>query len=255
MQEVLERSIEAFTGEKVRIHCASRTDAGVHAEAQVVSLQTQVVHGTNTWVSALNHFLPQDVAVSAAFVIPVGFDVRTGATGRRYRYSILNRPTPSPLLRERAYWQPRSFDLDAMNNAVHALVGEHDFGPFCSRLYPRGANTVRCIREVGFRRDGEMLVFDVEGNSFLPQQVRRMAGALVEVGLGKNSIANFRKMAESGHRGSAGPTLPAHGLTLVDVLYKEFLPKRATQRAEDHERVDENLHPQGRRAEAELARY
>ena len=222
VQEVLEQAAENFTGQKVRVHCASRTDAGVHAEAQVVSLRTEADHPASTWMRALNHFLPEDVAVRAAVAIPVAYDVRTRATGRRYRYMILNRHTPSPLLRWRAYWQPRPLDIAAMNEAAATLVGEHDFGPFCSGKFRQSAGTKRIIRRVGFRRDGEMVVFEVEGKSFLPQQVRRMAGALVKVGLGKNSLAGFRELAESGERAAAGPTLPAHGLTLMEIFYRDF---------------------------------
>lgn len=220
VQEVLEQAVQDFTGQKVRVHCASRTDAGVHAEAQVVSLRTEVEHPTGTWMRALNHFLPEDVAVRAVFSIPVEYDVRTRATGRRYRYMILNRLGPSPLLRERAYWISRTLDIDAMNEAAALLVGEHDFGSFCSGQFRKGADTKRIIRKAGFRRDGELVIFEVEGRSFLPQQVRRTAGALVGVGLGKNSPAGFREMMEGGERAAARPTLPSHGLTLVEVLYQ-----------------------------------
>jgi tRNA pseudouridine38-40 synthase len=215
----LEEAVRSFTGERVRVECASRTDAGVHAEGQVASVRTAAQHDPATWVKAMNHFLPEDVGVREAYVIPGRYSVRSQATGRRYRYLILNRQARSALLRTRTHWVPRLLDLDAMNGAAHTLLGERDFAPFASATMKR-ASTTRKLRAAAFRRDGDIVGFEVEGNAFLPQQVRRMAGALVQVGLGKSTIAQFRAKAESGVLGSAGPTLPPQGLTLVEVTYR-----------------------------------
>jgi len=224
VQEVVEEAVKAFTGEQLRVHCASRTDAGVHAEGQVVSLRTGASYPMNTWMSALNHFLPEDVVVRRAYTIAPDYDIRRQATSRRYKYVILNRRTASPLLRQRAYWVPMTIDVKRANEAGAHLLGERDFAPFAGSLTPKGAVTVRRLLRAEFRRDGELIYFEVEGSSFLPQQVRRMAGALLEVGLGKKNIEEFRHIADTGERGAAGPTLPPHGLLLEAVCYRDFPP-------------------------------
>lgn len=224
VQEVLEAAVLAFTGRPTRVESASRTDAGVHAEGQVVSLKTDARYAPSVWLKALNHYLPEDVAISAAYLLPDGYNVRTAALGRRYRYTVLNRRARSALTRERAYWVPVMLDLDAMNQAAALLLGERDFGPFCG-LFKKDAGTVRRLTKAEFRRDGDYVHFWVEGNAFLPQQVRRMTGALIQVGLKRETIVGFQAKADNGARGSVGPTLPAHGLTLVAVLYPESLPE------------------------------
>ena len=224
VQEVIEQAVLEFTGHSVRVNCASRTDAGVHAEAQVVSLRTETAHRPEVWVRALNHYLPEDVSIKAAYVLPDRYNVRAQATGRRYQYRILNRATPSPLSRGRAFWVHKALDLGSMNKAAGLLLGERDLAPFCSRQLPKGSSTVRKLTKAEFHEDGEYVNFDVEGNAFLPQQIRRMAGALVQVGLGKQSIDEFQGIANSGQRSVAGPTLPALGLTLVEVMYPSFPP-------------------------------
>lgn len=224
VQEKLEEAVRSFTGESLRARCASRTDAGVHAKGQVVSFQTQTAYPPATWVSALNHFLPNDVGVQAAYKINEDYDIRKRAIRRRYKYVILNRATESPLLRERSYWVPMAIDLERANEAAEHLIGERDFGPFSGALDRKDASTVRCLYRATFRRDGDIIDFEVEGSSFLPQQVRRMTGALLEVGLGKTEVRKFQKLADSGNRGSARPTLPSRGLSLEEVYYRDFPP-------------------------------
>lgn len=224
VQGVLEQAVLEFTGQRSRLGCASRTDAGVHAEAQVVSLRTESAYAPETWVRALNHHLPEDVAVKAAYVLPDRYNVRACAIGRRYQYRILNRASPSPLSRGRAFWVHQTLDVGAMNKAAVLLLGERDMAPFCSSQLSKGASTVRRLTNVEFHKDGEYVIFEVEGNAFLPQQVRRMAGALVQVGLGRQTIEDFQGLADGGRRSAAGPTLPGLGLTLVEVLYPSFPP-------------------------------
>lgn len=226
IQEELERAIQGFTGERLRVHCASRTDAGVHAKGQVVSFRTGALYPPETFVRALNHYLPRDIGVLRAWAVPEGFDVRKQAVCREYAYVVLNRPAPSPLLRERAYWVPAPLEVAKMNEAAALLLGERDFAPFSGPL-PGKARTCRRLGRAEFRRRGDLLVFEVAGDSFLPQQVRRMAGALVDVGLGKRSIGEFQVLADCRRRGAAGPTLPPHGLFLKAVHYREFPPQKA----------------------------
>ncbi len=225
VQEELERAIERLTGERLRVICASRTDAGVHAKGQVVSFRTHAPYPPETFVRALNHHLPDSVGVLSACEIPMGFDIRKQATGRRYRYLILNRPVPSPLLRHRACWMGQPLDVKAMNQAAAMLVGERDFAPFAGRLAPRESGTRKTVTRCEFRRRGDLIVFHVTGNAFLHQQVRRMAGALTEAGLGKLTLEAFEALANRRERSVAGPALPPQGLYLEAVEYAEFPPR------------------------------
>ncbi len=227
IQEALEDAIRALTGEDLRVRCASRTDAGVHALGQTVSFHTASLHGPDTILRALNYHLPDDVCVRGAYEVREGFDVRGEAICRRYRYVVLNRRSRSPVLRGRAYHVPGSLDLDSMNGAAQCLLGTRDFAPFCGPMFPPGSSTVRRLTQAQFSRSGDMVHFNVAGSSFLPQQVRRMAGALLNVGLGKLSLNEFEAGASGSDRGIMGPTAPAHGLFLMEVRYRDFPPSAA----------------------------
>ncbi len=222
IQEELERAIHRLTGERLRVRCASRTDAGVHAKGQVVSFQTDAAHPEETWIRALNYYLPQAVSVLSVHTIPCDYDIRKRAVSRHYRYVILNRPVSSPLLRQRAHWVRQPLDVELSNRAASTLVGERDFAPFSGPLPSKKASTIRGLTQAEFHRDGDLVHFEVAGNSFLPQQVRRMTGSLVDVGLKKKSLSEFEATANCQKRGAAGPTLPPHGLFLQSVKYRDF---------------------------------
>lgn len=220
VQLELERAIQAFTGETLRVICASRTDAGVHASGQVVSFRTQSAEAPETFVKALNHFLPEDVAVLKAFELPMGFDIRTQATAREYRYLILTQPVPSPLWRARAWVTSLQLDVAQMNAAAHTLLGTHDFASFAGPLAPKAAETVKALTHATFSAGEQgLLEFRIVGNSFFHQQVRRMVGALTEIGRGKLSAEAFAEYLQQPRRGSSALLAPAQGLCLVRVYY------------------------------------
>ncbi len=225
VQEALEQAVASLTGERTPVRCASRTDAGVHAKRQVVSFRTKATHPMETFVKGLNHYLPEDIKVTEAHVIPTTFDVRTSAVGREYEYHILNRKAPSPLMRHRAYHVHRALNLAAMRRGAKVLLSLRDFAPFAGNALPKGASTMRRLTKAQFTRKGDMITFTVAGDSFLHQQVRRMAGALLDLGMGKMSLERFEETARKGKRGSAGPTLPPNGLYLTNVIYKQFPPR------------------------------
>ena len=140
IQGELEQAIERLTGERVRVKGAGRTDAGVHAEAQVVVFDTSSDRSTQTFVNALNHYLPQDIAVKQAHIVKPDFDPRRNALKRTYRYSILNCETPSPLTRRFSYHIRNTLDLSRMQEAAGLFIGEHDFRRFAAPL-PRARRT------------------------------------------------------------------------------------------------------------------
>jgi len=208
-----------LTGEKIRISIAGRTDAGVHAKGQVVSFKTKSVFPSQTWIKALNFYLPLDIAVKNACEVAIDFDVRRDALSREYRYYILNNSTRSPLMQGVACFIPQPLDIEAMNLACQVLPGEHDFSPFAPAVDIR---TIRQVYKAEVEKRGDLVHFDMVASSFLPHQVRNTIGGLIEVGLGKMEVEIFWKLARSGKAGVIGPTAPAHGLYLIKVNYASF---------------------------------
>ena len=219
IQSELELAIERLTGEKVRVAGAGRTDSGVHARGQVASFLTASSHSPETLLQALNHHLPVDISVHAVSEPDLGFDPRRDAVSRQYRYVIYNGPTPSPLLRKYSSYVRGELNVVAMDVAAGLLVGVHDFASFSRSPEVPGASTVRNITEASVRRDGKFVILEMEGNAFLTHQVRRTAGALVEVGRDRMTVDEFRTLIERPTPGLAGPTLPPQGLYLEEVRY------------------------------------
>ena len=222
VQGETESALQKLTGEKIRVSMASRTDAGVHAKGQVVGFKSKASFPPKAWVGALNHYLPKDISVRAAYEADEGFDVRRHALSRQYRYHIMNRRTPSPLWRHFSESVPQALDVEAMKAACAVLVGERDFAPFAPTTYTRSTLRRAFKAEVSRRRDS--VLFDMEATSFLPHQVRNTVGGLVRVGLHKMSVESFTETASSGKAGTIGPTAPARGLCLMSIKYPDFPP-------------------------------
>ena len=220
IQEELETAIERFTGDKVRVSAAGRTDAGVHARGQVVAFDSASPHPDNTVVQAMNYHLPDDIAVKSARRVSVSFDPRRDAVSRKYVYTILNRRAPSPLARTTAFTVTTPLNVRKMRKAAALLEGSHDFERFSGPLENETLSTYRCISSATVKRAGEFVSFDVEANSFLPHQMRRMAGSLVDVGTGKLGLDQFEDIL-AGTSEVVARSLPARGLCLVAVTYPE----------------------------------
>jgi len=197
---------------------ASRTDAGVHARGQVASFWAKSTIDTVTLVKAMNHYLPGDIAVKAAYRADDDFNVRRDAVSRQYHYYILNNDTRSPFSRRFALFVPETLDIEAMNEACHLIQGEHDFASFASSLDSVNS-TVRNVLEVGIKTEGEFAVFRIVANSFLPHQVRSTVGVLIKLGRGKTSVEALHDIMEARSPGLAGPLSPPCGLCLMDVKY------------------------------------
>ena len=201
---------------------ASRTDTGVHAKGQVASFWAKSTLDAATLVRALNHYLPGDIAVKAAYRAGNGFNVRGDAVSREYRYHILNSGTRSPFSRRFALFMPKALNIQMMNGACQFVQGEHDFASFASSL-DDGRSTVRNVCEAGIEKKGDFTTFRIVANSFLPHQVRSTVGLLIRLGLGKIGIGDFRDIMEARRVGSAGPLAPACGLCLTRVNYAKPL--------------------------------
>ena len=222
VQEEIEKAIVRFTGETVRIKAAGRTDTGVHATGQVVTFDSDAGHPTEVVVRALNSHLPDDIAVKEARRVADTFDPRRCAVARTYVYTIDCGDTRSPIRRRTTYHLGRTLNVSATTEAAVKFKGVHDFARFSGPLERPDASTVREIFAIDIRAAEETVRIEVTGNAFLPHQVRRMAGALVDVGLRKLTIEDVQRLLKGPVPGIVARALPPQGLCLVSVQYEDF---------------------------------
>ena len=219
LRAVLERVLR----HPVRLTCAGRTDAGVHARDQVVTFDTTADPDPDRLRDSLNGMLGPRIAVAGVRVVPADFDARFSATGRTYRYTVLNRPFPDPFLAATSWWVPEDLDRDAMDAGCPALLGQHDFTSFCRR--PKsdpGASLARGVRTAFWTagpEDPAVLVFEISAGAFCHQMVRSIVGTLVEVGRGKRSPDEVGAILAARDRSVAGQLAPPQGLVLWRVDY------------------------------------
>jgi tRNA pseudouridine38-40 synthase len=230
IQGLLESALARFAGAPVIVHGAGRTDAGVHALAQVATADIAASHDAAVIHRGLNASLPPDVRVTAVEDAPAGFHARFNATSKTYRYVIENRRVASPFDRAFSWHLPDPLNVAVMRDAAAALVGTHDFACFQSGGTDV-ASTVRTITrsEVSTSQEGipgldhtdprYRIVYEVSGNGFLRHMVRAIVGTLAAVGRGARPAASMAALVAAGSRAQAGPTAPAHGLFLVRVDY------------------------------------
>ncbi len=217
IQEEIEKALTSVTQEQTKIVGAGRTDAGVHATGQVISFSTGWKRPLSELQRALNALLAFDIAILELSEVPPDFHARRSALSRKYRYTIFNRSTRSPLSRLYAYHWVGELDLEAMKEALRSLIGVHDFASF-GRARP-GGSTVRQMLEVDCRREGDYIYIDLVANAFLKRMVRSIVGTLLLVGRGELSPQGFKEVLEAKDRSRAGDLLPAHGLCLTKVSY------------------------------------
>jgi tRNA pseudouridine38-40 synthase len=218
IQDALETALSAVADAPIRVACAGRTDAGVHALAQVVHFDTDAVRPDSAWVRGVNAHLQASVAVRWAKTVSAEFHARFSARGRRYRYLLLNRGERPGLMAGRVGWFHRPLDVGAMAEAAGLLLGEHDFSAFraaeCQAKSP-----VKTLRRAEVQRHGDLLVFDFEASAFLHHMVRNLVGALVYVGKGAHPPAWVGELLTGRDRARAAPTFEACGLYFVSVDY------------------------------------
>jgi tRNA pseudouridine38-40 synthase len=203
---------------EVRVVGASRTDAGVHALGQAAALTTESPLPPGAVLAALNAHLPREIRVISADDAAAGFDARRAARGKRYAYLIDNAPVPSPRLLRYAWHRPAPLDLAGLRQALSTARGCHDFSAFCASA-GRDADPVCRVRAVHVRRRKSLVAIVISADRFLHHMVRNLVGSVVEVGRGARPPEWLPGVLRSRDRTLAGPTAPAHGLTLLRVLY------------------------------------
>ncbi len=220
VQACVEAALSRIADHPVRVTCAGRTDAGVHATYQVVHFDTPAHRPPHAWVLGANSHLPPEVAVRWAGVVPEDFHARFSAQARTYRYLILNRPVRPTFLARRVTWTHRPLDEARMAEAARDLVGEHDFSAYRA-LGCQAKSPVRTVHRLEVLRQGELVILEVEANAFLHHMVRNMAGVLMEIGAGRRPAGWAREVLEGRDRTLGGVTAPPDGLYLVGVRYPE----------------------------------
>ena len=219
VQQAIEEAIERFSGEAVRIQCAGRTDAGVHATSQIAHVDLARDWRIDTVRDATNaHLRPEPVSIVSAAIVPESFNARMSAARRHYLYRILNRRSPPALEANRVWHVPWTLDATLMHEAARTLVGRHDFTTFraaeCQATSP-----VRTLDRLDVERIGDEIRIGASARSFLHHQVRSMVGTLALAGAGRWTVEDVRAALDACDRARCGPTAPACGLCLTGVDY------------------------------------
>ena len=252
VEEAVNRAIKELTGEDTAVVGASRTDSGVHAEGNVAVFDTDSQIPADKFSFALNQRLPSDIAVQESFEVAGSFHPRHAECIKTYEYRILNGPQPNPLWSRYSYHFHHVLDTGLMNEAAQYLIGEHDFAAFCSQgaqvkstvrtiysamvterelfdsqspVSPEDckAMDITCVPGIPAKNTPKIITVRLQGNGFLYNMVRIIAGTLLQAGQGFFEPAHMQEIILSGDRTEAGPTAPPQGLTLKEIRYKDFI--------------------------------
>ncbi len=221
VQAELERALSEVAAQPIRVICAGRTDAGVHALEQVIHFDTEQIRTDSAWVLGTNRFLPNDVNILWAREVDSEFHARFHATARRYHYKIYHSRIRSALRRDTHLWQSRALDVPSMQKATQALLGTHDFSSFrdsqCQAKSP-----IKTIEHLTLTQEGKEIILDIKANAFLHHMVRNIVGTLLKIGYGDKPVSWMKVVLEAKDRTKAGMTAPSEGLYFVKAFYNSF---------------------------------
>ena len=218
VQAAVESALSKVADHPVEITCAGRTDAGVHAQCQVVHFDTSAERSVRGWTLGTSSNLPSSIAVRWALPVSDDFHARFSALARRYRYTILNRPIRAALDARYVAWERVPLDVESMHAAAQALVGERDFSAFRT-IACQARSPMRCVQEISVARMGDRVVLEIQANAFLHHIVRNIVGSLLPVGRGEKDTGWIAELLAGRNRAVAGPTALAQGLTFLRPYY------------------------------------
>lgn len=219
VEGVLNQALSELLGEEIMVAGTSRTDAGVHAYGNVAIFDSETRIPGEKISYALNQRLPEDIVIQSSEEVSIDFHPRYQKSEKTYEYRILNRKFPLPIERKYAHFVYETLDIDRMREAAAYLVGEHDFASFCS-AGSQVQDTVRTINFLEIEERGGLLCIRINGNGFLYNMVRIIAGTLLQVGSGVREPISVKEALEAKNREAAGPTAPAKGLHLLEIHFK-----------------------------------
>lgn len=220
VQNVVEAAFSRVADHAVKVVCAGRTDAGVHAFGQVVHFDTDAARSQRSWVLGANSNLPASVNINWTREVGDEFHARFGAVARTYRYVILNRWVRSAVYARRATWVHEGLDAQAMHRAAQLLCGEHDFSSFRA-LACQAKSPVRTVESINIHRENEWVTLEITANAFLHHMVRNITGVLISVGKGERPETWVQEVLDHRDRALGGVTAPPHGLYFVGPRYPD----------------------------------
>lgn len=230
VQAVLEKALSYVANEEIKVVCAGRTDAAVHATGQVIHFETHADRDRSAWIQGTNTKLPNDVCVNWAIPVEEGFHARFSALKRYYRYIICSTAVRPAILDKLVSWDYRSFDVSRMQQAAVCLRGEHDFSSYRA-IHCQAKSPVRTVYQLDVVRSGDFIFIDIEANAFLHHMVRNIAGVLMAIGAGEKEVSWAEEVLSYQDRRLGGVTAPPHGLYFMKVTYPEqfMLPDTGIQ--------------------------
>ncbi|MCI8992112.1 MAG: tRNA pseudouridine(38-40) synthase TruA [Eubacterium sp.] len=218
IESVLNRHLSGLLKEEITVTGASRTDAGVHSLGNVAVFDTNTRIPVEKISYAMNTRLPEDIVIQDSCEVEPDFHPRRTDSRKTYEYRILNRKFPLPDCRHNTYFVHRNLDVEKMSQAAEYLRGEHDFKSFCS-VHAQVQSTVRTVYGICVEKENDIVTIRITGNGFLYNMVRIIAGTLLQVGIGCLRPEEIETILEKKDRRAAGPTAPAHGLTMIGIEY------------------------------------
>lgn len=219
IQEEIEKALLTMTGKKTVLTASGRTDAGVHALGQVANFTCDTDLSPQAFQNGLNSLTKNDIVIISCDIVDENFHSRFDAKSKTYNYRILNRNLPAAINRQYVWFIRKTLDLVSMRHAARHIIGSHDFKAFEGTGSPR-SHTTRCVIKADIvEQENGLIVFEIEADGFLRFMVRNIVGTLVDVGLGKITSDDFKKILLSKNRSMAGATAPPHGLFLMKVKY------------------------------------
>ena len=220
IQTIVEAAISKVANHEINTICAGRTDAGVHAKAQIIHFDTIIDRSIHSWLAGTNSNLPDDINITWVKNVDDEFHARFSATSRTYCYQVLNQAIRSSLSRDRAWWVYEPLDLSKMRIGSEALVGRHDYTSFRA-VSCQAASPIREITEIRIEQHDKLFNITISANAFLQRMVRNIVGALILIGKKEKDASWLQDVLDRRDRALAGVAAPAQGLTLLSVKYPE----------------------------------